>query len=143
MARYLIFEIALLLEIVVIAAGQGAAAASQIRIQVIDEDSDSSIEQAAVTLQLQSTGSSPELKFRTTDGNGVVNFGGLPAGEFEIAACRPDYIPSGWKRWNELTESEQAGTKVLKLKRGTTRAQCKYGDQKRRKGERTAAQRGH
>jgi hypothetical protein len=61
------------------------------RIQVVDEDSGSSLEQVAV--MRRSIGAGPEVKFRTTDGNGLANFGRLEEKDSEIAACRPDYVP--------------------------------------------------
>jgi hypothetical protein len=132
MTRCLLFEFALLFGMATSYPAPQRASNPQMRIQVVDEDSDSSLEQVAVTLR--PVGSGSELKFRTTDGRGMTNFGPQPTGDFEIEACRPDHIPSDWKRWSDLKESDQvAGAKVIKLKRSTTRQSCIYGDQSHRK----------
>ncbi|PYX82337.1 MAG: hypothetical protein DMG70_15385 [Acidobacteria bacterium] len=132
MIRCLLFTLSVLFEMATFGPEPGGASNPQTRIQVVDVDSESSLEQVSVTLR--PLGSNTELRFRTTDGRGVANFGTPPAGDYEVEACRPDHIPSDWKRWNELTESDQVtGTKVLKLKRSTTRQNCMYGDQRHRR----------
>jgi hypothetical protein len=52
-------------------------------------NSGSLLEQVAVTYRSIST--SHEVKFRTTDGKGMANFGSLADKDFEIAACRPGH----------------------------------------------------
>lgn len=140
MTRYLILGIVLLFEIAVAAAGQGGEANSQLLIQIVDEDSGSSIEKAAVTLYY-TTDSSIGPKFRTTDGRGMANFGGVQKAEFEIEACRPGYIASGRKRWSGLKESDEGAVRLLTLKRGTSRESCTYRDQTRQRRTRSMARR--
>lgn len=140
MARYLILGTILLFEIVVTAAGQGGEATSQVLIQIVDEDSGSSIDKAAVTLYY-TTDSSVRPKFRTTDGRGMANFGGLQTAEFEVEACRPDYIASGRKRWSDLKESDEGAARLLTLKRGTSEESCTYREQTQRRRTRSPARR--
>jgi len=141
MARSLLCLMTLVLGIAILSPGPLGASNPQMRILVVDQDSGSSLEQVAVTRR--SIGASAEVKFRTTDGGGIANFGRLAGQDFEIAACRPDYVPSDWKRWSELTEVDPVGTRVLKLKRSTTRQSCTYGDRslRRRTGSTTARSR--
>jgi hypothetical protein len=131
MTRFLVWLLTLVLGIAILCPERLGASNPQVRIQVVDEDSGSSLEQVAVSRRLM--GASPEVKFRTTDGEGIANFGRWDQQDFEIAACRPDYVPSEWKRWSELTDVDQVGTRVLKLKRSTTRRSCTYGDERHRR----------
>lgn len=140
MARCLILGTILLFEIAVTAAGQAAESTSQVLIQIVDADSGSSIENAAVTLYY-STDSSVRPKFRTTDGRGMANFGGLKPAEFKVEACRPDYIASGPIRWNDLREVDKGAARVLTLRRGTSRGSCTYREQIQRRRTRSMARR--
>jgi hypothetical protein len=101
----------------------------QMFVQVVDVDSLSSLQNASVTRRAK--GSSTDLKSRTTDGSGNAGFGPFPDGEFEVFACRPDYVPSGWTAWRRLDESDEIeGARVIKLKRTQKpREDCLYLDQ--------------
>jgi putative addiction module CopG family antidote len=99
-------------------------------VQVLDEDSASPIGSASVTRRPKGAPTT-DLKIRMTDGRGAANFGNLPPGEFEICACRKDHIPSLWKAWRELPESDEIqGAKVIALKLSEkTTEECVYVDQ--------------
>jgi len=102
-------------------------------VQVVDEDSVSPIGDASVFRRPKGAPAT-DLKIRMTDGRGEANFGSLPPGEFEISACRKDHIPSHWKDWRELPESDEIqGAKVIALKLSEkTNEECVYLDQTRR-----------
>ena len=131
MKRSVLCRMTLVLGLAVLSAKPLRASNPQMRIQVLDEDSGSSIEQVTVTSY--SIGANPEVRVRTTDGKGIANFGRLMGEDSQISACRPDYIPSEPKLWSELAEGDQLRTRVLKLKRSTTRRPCIHADQTHRR----------
>ena len=130
MRRSVLSRTTLVLGLAILSVKPLGASNPQIRIQLLDEDSGSSLEQVAITSR--STSANPAVEVRTTDGKGIANFGRLVGKDFQISACRPDYIPSEPKLWSELAEGDQVGTRVLKLKRSTARQRCTYADQSHR-----------
>jgi hypothetical protein len=94
----------------------------KLELRVLDQDSFSPLFHAIVTIRL--AGSKTDEKKggtgKPTEGEGILKFNSMGAGELEINGCRQDHVPSGWKRWGEL-ESDEKGRKVLMLKVSTSK----------------------
>jgi len=124
MTRCWIFGVTLFFGIATFSPEPGAASdpGMKLELRVLDQDSFSPLFHAIVTIRL--AGSKTDEKKggtgKPTEGEGILKFNSMGAGELEINGCRQDHVPSGWKRWGEL-ESDEKGRKVLMLKVSTSK----------------------